>query len=89
MVYLGRDVVTGRKRYSSKTVKGGKQEAQRALATLVAQAEAGSLAKTKATVGELLEDWFDQAKGDLSPKDGSADPRPPTCSASPTIRSMR
>jgi hypothetical protein len=55
----------------------------------VAQAESGSLAKTKATVGELFEDWFDQAKGDLSPKDGSADPRPPTCSASPTIRSMR
>lgn len=68
MVYLGRDAVTGRKRYSSKTVKGGKREAQRALAALVAQAEAGSLAKTRATVGELLEEWFDQAKDDFSPK---------------------
>ena len=64
MVYLGCDVVSRRKRYSSKTVWGGKREAQRALRALVAQAEAGSLAKTKAAVGELLEEWFDQAKGD-------------------------
>ena len=32
-VYLGRDPLTGKKRYSSRTFRGGKREAQSALAT--------------------------------------------------------
>lgn len=66
--YLGRDAVTGSKRWAYQTVRGGKRDAQRALAALVAQAERGSLAHTKATVGQLLEEWFAHAKADFSPK---------------------
>ena len=67
-VYLGRDPVSGRKRWATKTVRGGKREAQRVLTALVAEADKGSLASTQATVGELLERWFEQAKEDFSPK---------------------
>ncbi len=54
--YLGRDAVSGKKRWAYLTFRGGKREAQGALAALVAEAERGSLARTKATVGELLEE---------------------------------
>ncbi len=67
-VYLGRDPVSGRKRWATKTVRGGKREAQRMLTALVAEADKGALASTQATVGELLERWFEQAKEDFSPK---------------------
>ncbi|HUR18180.1 MAG TPA: hypothetical protein VMZ51_04495 [Acidimicrobiales bacterium] len=52
-VYLGRDPVSGRKRWATKTVRGGKREAQRVLTALVAEADKGALASTQATVGEL------------------------------------
>ena len=67
-VYAGRDVVTGRKRWVSRTVKGGKREAQRALAAMVAEADRGALTHTTATVGELLEEWFALASPGFSPK---------------------
>ncbi len=67
-VYVGRDVLTGRKQWVSKTFKGGKRDAQRALAALVAEADRGALAHTKATVGELLEEWFAHASPGFSPK---------------------
>jgi hypothetical protein len=37
-VYAGRDPVTGRKRYLSRTARGGKREAQRTLAALIVEA---------------------------------------------------
>ena len=40
-VYLGRDPVSGRKRWATKTVRGGKREAQRVLTALVAEADRG------------------------------------------------
>ncbi len=67
-VYLGRDAVTGKKRWATRTVRGGKREAQRVLSAMVAEADRGTLARTDTTVGELLERWFDQAKEDFSPK---------------------
>jgi hypothetical protein len=67
-VYLGRDAVTGRKRSISRTFKGGKRDAQRALAALVAEADRGALARTTATVGELLEEWLAHASPGFSPK---------------------
>ncbi|MEA2686879.1 MAG: integrase [Actinomycetota bacterium] len=67
-VYAGRDVVTGRKRWVSRTVKGGKREAQRALAAMVVEADRGALTHTTATVGELLEEWFGLASPGFSPK---------------------
>src|SRR5262249_8327833 len=50
------------------TVHAGRREAERTLNEMVVAAERGSLAKTQATVGELLEAWFDHARPDLSPK---------------------
>ncbi|MGI9644429.1 MAG: hypothetical protein ACR2O6_03880 [Ilumatobacteraceae bacterium] len=57
-VFLGHDPVTGKQRYANKTVRGGKREAQRALAEMVTESERGLAMATKATVGELIEAWF-------------------------------
>lgn len=67
-VYVGLDPVTNRKRYTTKTVRGGKRVAQRELAAMVAEADKGALVRTSATVGELLEAWLEQASTDFSPK---------------------
>ncbi|MGH9276900.1 MAG: tyrosine-type recombinase/integrase [Acidimicrobiales bacterium] len=67
-MYAGRDAVTGRKRYVTKTVKGGKREAQQALAAIVTESASGAGVSTKATVGELLDEWFALASPGFSPK---------------------
>jgi integrase len=67
-VYLGRDAVSGRKRWAYRTFRGGKREAQRALSAMVAEVDRGGLARTSATVGELLEEWFAHAAPSFSPK---------------------
>jgi integrase len=67
-VYLGRDVITGRRQYATQTVRGGKREAQRTLAAMVTEADRGVLTHTSATVGDLLEQWFHHAEADFSPK---------------------
>ena len=67
-VYVGRDAVSGRERYATRTIRAGKREAQRALNEMVVAAERGSLVKTRATMGELLEAWFEHAQRDFSPK---------------------
>ena len=56
-VYLGRDPVTGKQRYASRTVRAGKRAAQLALANIVTDAERGLSVRTNATAGELLEAW--------------------------------
>lgn len=68
VVFLGRDVVTGKKRYTTRTVRAGKREAQRQLNEMLVAVERGSGLGTNATVAELLEAWFDQAQRDFSPK---------------------
>lgn len=67
-VYIGRDPVTGRDRYKTKTFKGGKRAAQEALALMVTQA--GSKPDSEATFGLLVERWFATASvsRDWSPK---------------------
>ena len=67
IVHAGRDPVTGKKRYVSRTVKGTKREAQRALAALVTQIGHGVPADTATTVSQLLDAWFAQARTDFSP----------------------
>jgi integrase len=67
-VYIGRDPVTARKRYVARTVRGGKRDAQRALAALAHEVNEKSVTRSRATVGDLLEAWFDHARDDLSPK---------------------
>ena len=67
-VYLGIDPVTRKQRYATRTFRGGKREAQRLLAEMVLEAERGLAVRTTATVGELLEAWFELAQHDFSPK---------------------
>ena len=67
-VYLGRDPLTGKKRYASRTVRGGRRDAESALAEMVTEAERGMTVRTTATAGELLEAWFAFAAPDFSPK---------------------
>lgn len=67
-VYVGADAVTGKKRYATKTIRGGKRDAERALVELAADAQRGKLSRTNTTVAELLDAWFDQASQDFSPK---------------------
>ena len=65
---MGTDPVTNKKRYASRTVRAGKREAQRVLNEIVTEAEQGLSVRTSATVGELLERWFEFAARDFSPK---------------------
>ena len=66
-VYLGRDPLTAEKRWKYKTFKGGKREAQRALAGMVADADGSGFAPASGTVSELLKRWYDNASADFSP----------------------
>jgi|GEM_PF-1045877 len=67
-VFLGYDVVTGKQRYAYRTVHGGKREAQRTLAEMITDADKGLAVRTNASVGDLLEAWFEMAAPGFSPK---------------------
>lgn len=65
--YAGRDPSSRAPKYVTRTFRGGKREAEEALARLVAEVSSGQVATTTSTVGELLDQWFEFAKDDLSP----------------------
>ncbi len=67
-VYLGTDPVTRKQRYATKSFRGGKREAQALLAQMVLDDKQGLSVRTTATVGELLQAWFELAQHDFSPK---------------------
>src|SRR5580700_8189012 len=67
-VYRGRDPLTGRKRWTSRTVHGGKREAERALNALIAEFDDQPIAPSNGSVGHLLNSWFENASQDFSPK---------------------
>jgi integrase len=67
-VFVGRDPLTGRKRYVTKTVRGGKREAHREFVTLLYGAQQGALSRSTAAVTDLLNASFEHARPDLSPK---------------------
>ncbi len=67
-VYVGVDAVTGKKRYATKSIRGGKRDAERALVELTADAQRGKLFCTNTPVAELLDAWIDQASQDFSLK---------------------
>ena len=66
-VHIGRDPETGKKQYATRTVRGSRREAERALARLVAEVEDGAVAVRAGTVAELCERWFSRVEPDLSP----------------------
>ena len=51
----------------TKSVRGTKREAEAALAQLVLDVSQDRVVDSRANLGELLEAWFERAKGDLSP----------------------
>jgi integrase len=56
---LQMDVVTGKRRQKSQTIKGAKRDAQRALREILISLEQGSYVKpNKITLGELLSQWL-------------------------------
>ncbi len=54
----GRDPATGRYRYVSRTVEGGKRAAQLAVAELAVAVERGHVRPLRGSVAELLEKWM-------------------------------
>ena len=67
-VFVGRDPVTDKKQYATKTFRGTRKEAERELARLVVQAEDGQVSVKGGTVGELCEKWYSQREADWSPR---------------------
>lgn len=66
--YAGRDPLTGRKKYETKSVAaGGKREAQRLADEFAVSVRAGGKPSSTSTVGELLERWFAARAADLAP----------------------
>jgi integrase len=57
-IYAGRDPATHRFRYVTRTVHGGKRDAQRAAAALVSAVELGMLPAARGTVAQMLEQWM-------------------------------
>jgi integrase len=55
-VFLGRDPITRRDRYKTRTFKGGKKEAEKELRALLSTLDAGVV--SEGTFGELLERWY-------------------------------
>lgn len=68
IVFAGRDPVTGRKRQVSRTVRGTKRDAQAVRSQLLVQVGEGAHIGTDATFGQLLDEWYETAAGDWSPK---------------------
>jgi integrase len=62
-----RDPTTGQRRRVTRGYRGTKREAERALSKLVSEVDAGRQTQKRGTLGDLLEQWLDQAKDRLSP----------------------
>lgn len=65
-VFTGRDPLTKKPQYLTKTFRGGKRAAERELAAMVSGKQASS-PTAGMTVGELLERWLEHATPELSP----------------------
>lgn len=66
-VYSGKDPVTGRKKYVTRTVRGSRKEAELALARLIVEVTGGVRVAQDATVADLVLRWFELARAELSP----------------------
>ncbi len=65
--YVGVDPVTRRPKYLTRTVQGGKRQAQEALARFVTEVSGGGHGAQDTTVGDLINEWFELAAPELSP----------------------
>ncbi len=57
-VFEGVDPLTGKKRYRTQYVRGGKRVAQKQLAHLITEVDAGVVAPSAKRVGDLLGEWL-------------------------------
>lgn len=67
-VALGKDPITGAYRQRSRTVAGGKRDAQRALRELLAEVDHRRHRGTSTPLAEVMEEWFAVRADDLSRK---------------------
>ena len=65
--YVGRDPVTGRKKYSTRTFKGGKRAAGQALIKFVVEVGGGGHATQDTTVSDLIDQWLELISPERSP----------------------
>lgn len=66
-VHAGRDAATGRPAYVTRTVRGDREVAERALVGLVAQITDSPTSPTFGTVGELCDKWWTYSSPNLAP----------------------
>jgi integrase len=66
-VFVGVDPVTGRRRYQSRTVRGGRADADRELVAMVATVRAERDIGSGSSMSELLEAWFATASLSWAP----------------------
>jgi integrase len=66
--HVGRDPLTGRKQYVSRTFRGTKREAAKALAALIVEAERLTPRAAKGSVEDLLREWLAHASSSFSPR---------------------
>ena len=71
MVYAGRDPVTGRKRYVTRTVRGNRKDAERVRNQMLVDVQQGKTSPASATFGDLLDAWYDAASPDWSARTAS------------------
>jgi integrase len=65
--YVGADPTTGRAKYLTRTFRGGKREADEALARFVTEVSGGGHAAKDTTLSDLIRRWLDLVREDLSP----------------------
>jgi hypothetical protein len=66
---LGRDPVSGRRRWGTATVRGTRKDAERALVrALKAVADGEHVDPSRVTVGDWLGLWVDSTRAEVSPK---------------------
>jgi integrase len=66
---LGRDPVTGRRKFASTTIRGTRKQAEKELVRLLRTVDTGEhVDPTKATIGEWLRLWLNAVRVEVSPK---------------------
>ena len=83
--YVGVDPTTKRPKYSTRTFRGGKREADEALARFVTEVSGGGHAAKDTTLNELIRRWLDLVREDLSPSTVRGYERIIRCYISPSI----
>jgi integrase len=66
-VYGGTDPITGKRRWLTRTVRGGRSEALRELKALAAHANIAPAVGAHTTVAALLDEWFARSRATWSP----------------------